>query len=220
MTKASRRKNGRLPAAVADPFHTLTAVSRPQAVCVYCGSGKGLNPAYAEAARILGTALAQAGIRLIYGGGGNGLMGETARAALAAGGRVTGIIPRSLMELEAPFNDVDELICVETLHERKMLMYQRSDAFVALPGGIGTLEELVEQLTWVQLGHHGKPVVIADIEGYWQPLLGLIDAMRAQTFIRPGLETRYSIVPRAEEILPEILRAFPALEGADQSLQP
>jgi uncharacterized protein (TIGR00730 family) len=220
MSKTTRLKNGHAGAVDTTGFHSLTPVMQPRSVCVYCGSGKGLNPAYAEGARALGTALASNGIRLVYGAGSSGLMGEVARATLAAGGYVTGIIPESLMALEKPLEDVNELIRVDTLHTRKMLMYQKSDAFVALPGGIGTLEELVEQLTWVQLGHHGKPVIIADIDGYWQPLLGLIEAMRAQTFIRDGLETRYTVVTRGEDIVPELLRAFPALEGAGDALQP
>ncbi len=220
MSKTTRITNGHAGAVDTTGFHSLTPVFQPRAVCVYCGSGKGLNPAYANGARTLGKALAKNSIRLVYGAGSSGLMGEVARATLAAGGYVTGIIPESLIALERPLDEVNELIRVDTLHTRKMLMYQKSDAFVALPGGIGTLEELVEQLTWVQLGHHGKPVIIADIDGYWQPLLGLIEAMRAQTFIRDGLETRYTVVTRAEDIVPELLRSFPALEGAGDTLQP
>ena len=138
-------------AAASSKFTTLSPI---KGVCVYCGSGKGLNSAYAVAARKLGKALADHGIRLVYGGGSLGLMGEVARAALGGGGKVTGIIPDFLGSRELMLKDVDELIVVENMHQRKQLMFDRADAFVALPGGIGTLEELVEQLTWSQLGRH------------------------------------------------------------------
>lgn len=187
-------------------------------ICVYCGSGAGTDPRYAEAARTLGSSLADAGIGLVYGGGGLGLMGETARATLKAGGRVTGIIPSFLSEKEKMLRDVDELIVVDDMHERKMLMFRRSDAFVALPGGIGTLEELVEQLTWSQLGQHGKPVVIANIAGFWDPFLSLLAHMREQEFIRRGLEVGYHVVTTAEEIVPAVKAAFDAsLDEASQA---
>ena len=187
-------------------------------ICVYCGSGAGTDPRYAEAARTLGKSLAEAGIGLVYGGGGLGLMGETARATLAHEGRVTGIIPSFLSEKEQMLKDVDELIVVDDMHERKMLMFRRSDAFVALPGGIGTLEELVEQLTWSQLGQHGKPVVIANIANFWSPFLSLLDHMRAQEFVRKGLEVSYHVVETAEDIVPKHTSAFAAtLDEAAQA---
>jgi uncharacterized protein (TIGR00730 family) len=176
-----------------------------EGVCVYCGSGKGVDSAYAIAARKLGKALADNGIRLIYGGGSLGLMGEVARAALGAGGKVTGIIPEFLGSREHMLKDVDELIVVENMHVRKQLMFDRADAFVALPGGIGTLEELVEQMTWSQLGRHAKPIVVANINGFWNPFLKLLEHMKAETFIRPGLEVRFNVVDTAEEIVPKIL---------------
>lgn len=176
-------------------------------VCVYCGSGKGLNSAYAIAARKLGKALADNGIRLVYGGGSLGLMGEVAKAALGAGGKVTGIIPSFLGAREQMLHDVDELVVVDDMHSRKKLMFERSDAFVALPGGIGTLEELVEQLTWSQLGQHSKPIVVADIEGFWSPFLELLAHMKRETFIRTGLDVHFSVVDEAEKILPAILAA-------------
>ena len=141
---------------------------------------------------------------LVYGGASVGMMGEIARSVIDAGGRVTGIIPANLPSHEVPLGDVQELIHVETFHERKMLMFERSDAFVALPGGVGTLEELVEQITWVQLNHHTKPVVIANIENYWQPLLTLFDQMRALKFIPPALDVTYYVADRAEDIVPLI----------------
>jgi uncharacterized protein (TIGR00730 family) len=176
-------------------------------VCVYCGSGKGTNPDYAKAARKLGKDLAEHDIRLIYGGGSLGLMGEVARAALGAGGKVTGIIPDFLSEKEKMLKDVDELIVTEDMHQRKKLMFERSDAFIALPGGIGTLEELVEQLTWSQLGRHKKPIVVANIEGFWTPFLNLLAHMKADTFIREGLDVRFTVVNTAGEILPAVFAA-------------
>ena len=176
-----------------------------EGVCVYCGSGKGVDTAYAISARKLGKALADNGIRLIYGGGSLGLMGEVARAALGAGGKVTGIIPEFLGSREHMLKDIDELIVVENMHTRKQLMFDRADAFVALPGGVGTLEELVEQLTWSQLGRHAKPIVVANINGFWDPFLKLLDHMKAETFIRAGLDVHFSVVDKAEDILPAIL---------------
>ena len=178
-------------------------------ICVYCGSGVGGKPAYAEAARTLGHSLAQEGIGLVYGGGSLGLMGEVARATLEAGGRVTGIIPAFLSEREQMLRDVDELVVTEDMHQRKMLMFQKSDAFVALPGGIGTLEELVEQLTWSQLGQHQKPVIIANIDGFWTPFLRLLEHMRSDQFIRQNLDVRCTVVDRAEDIVPTVLKTAP-----------
>ncbi len=177
-------------------------------VCVYCGSGLGLNPAYAEAARTLGANLAVNGIGLVYGGGSLGLMGEVARATLAHGGRVTGIIPTFLIEKEAMLSAVDEVIVTDNMHQRKQLMFDRSDAFVALPGGVGTLEELVEQLTWVQLGRHTKPVIVANIDGFWTPFLNLLTHMKKDTFIRAGLDVRFTVVEDATQIVPAITGAW------------
>ena len=149
-------------------------------VCVYCGSGTGADPIYGEAARELGRRFAETGIRLVYGGGSVGLMGEIASAVLRHGGHVTGIIPRFLSERERLLRGVDELIVTEDMHARKRLMFERAEAFVALPGGIGTLEELVEILTWSQLGRHEKPVLLANIGGFWNPLLALFAHMVEQ----------------------------------------
>jgi uncharacterized protein (TIGR00730 family) len=179
-------------------------------ICVYCGSGLGLNPAYTEAARALGQSLAQNDVGLVYGGGSLGLMGEVARATLESGGRVTGIIPGFLTKKEKMLRDVDELIVTDDMHERKRLMFERSDAFVALPGGVGTLEELVEQLTWVQLGRHAKPVIVANIEGFWNPFLSLLAHMQSDTFIRPGLDLRFTVVDDAAKIVPAVLDSLVA----------
>ena len=181
----------------------VSLVSPIRSICVYCGSGPGMNPAYVKAADILGRAMAlDAGIGLVYGGGGLGLMGQTARAVLSNGGRVTGIIPQFLSEKEHMLKDVQELIVTTDMHERKKLMYERSDAFVALPGGIGTLEELVEQLTWAQLGRHTKPIVLANINKFWDPFLDLLAHMQKEAFIRAGLTVRFVTVTKAEDIVP------------------
>ncbi|GJE37349.1 LOG family protein [Methylobacterium persicinum] len=171
-------------------------------VCVYCGSGFGRNPAFREAAETLGAALARAGMALVYGGGDVGLMGTVARAVLEGGGHVTGIIPDFLQARENMLEAVNETIVVPDMHTRKRLMFERSDAFVTLPGGIGTLEELVEQLTWAQLGRHRKPVVLVSVDGFWTPLLGLFDHMRSHGFIREGLDLSYLVAPEAADVVP------------------
>ena len=173
-------------------------------ICVYCGSAQGAGPSYEAAARKLGQAMAKAGIGLVYGGGANGLMGALARSVLAGGGHVTGIIPNFLVGREGPLPGLQECLVVGSMHERKRLMFERADAFVALPGGIGTLEELTEQLSWVQLERHTKPVVIADIFGFWQPLLRLFAHMRERRFIPSFLEVRYLVAEKIEDILPMI----------------
>jgi uncharacterized protein (TIGR00730 family) len=179
-----------------------------RSICVYCGSGPGNNPAYIDAARTLGRSLAENGIRLVYGGGGLGLMGEVARATLGAGGEVTGIIPEFLVAREHMLEEVTDLLVTEDMHQRKKLMFERSDAFVALPGGIGTLEELVEQLTWSQLGQHNKPIVVANIADFWTPFLGLLEHMRTEAFIRAGLEVRLNAVAEADEIVPRVMALY------------
>jgi len=191
--------------------HSMTSdtSSHPlvERICVYCGSGSGHNPHFAEAARTLGASIAHAGIGLVYGGGSLGLMGETARSVLEHGGHVTGIIPEFLSDREKMLEDVQELIVTEDMHKRKQLMFERSDAIVALPGGIGTLEELVEQMTWSQLGQHVKPICLGNIDGFWQPLLGLLDHMRGESFIREGLEVDFLVANTANAIVPTILNA-------------
>ena len=176
-------------------------------VCVYCGSGFGRDPAFRAAAEVLGTALAQAGMRLVYGGGDVGLMGTVARAALAAGGHVTGIIPDFLQAREHMLADIQETVVVPDMHTRKRLMFERSDAFVTLPGGIGTLEELVEQLTWAQLGRHRKPVVLVSVAAFWSPLLALFEHMRGHGFIREGLDLSYLVAREAAEVVPMLREA-------------
>src|ERR1700737_2367222 len=183
-------------------------------VCVYCGSGPGTNPRFVEAAIALGKALAENGVGLVYGGGSIGLMGAFATSTLDHGGTVTGIIPDFLTKRENALGRAQELIVTHDMHERKRLMFERSAPFVALPGGIGTLEELVEQLTWQQLGRHSKPVLLANIEGFWEPLLALLAHMRATQFIRPSLAIDILKAERVEDILPRLQAAAArALEG-------
>ena len=186
----------------------MNTVSQNQlaSVCVYCGSSFGSDPAHEAAATRLGQIIAEAGLRLVYGGGSIGLMGTVANAALESGGAVTGIIPRFLEKREVMLETLEDLVITDDMHERKHLMFQKSDAFIALPGGIGTLEEAVEMMTWAQLGQHKKPVALANINGFWSPLLELLDHMRAQGYIRPDTEVPYLVAKRVEDVLP-MLRA-------------
>lgn len=174
-----------------------------RSVCVYCGSSTGRTAIYADSGRALGRILAERGIRIVYGGGSNGIMGAVAEGALSAGGAVTGIIPRFLMSREASEPAVDrfdEFIVTEDMHQRKHAMFENSDAFVAMPGGIGTLEELVEIMTWAQLARHEKPIVLANIAGFWNPLLTLLDHMRAEGFVHTGNRVRPLVVESAEAV--------------------
>jgi uncharacterized protein (TIGR00730 family) len=194
---AAREKPGAKDAAVAAGRYPLI-----RNVCVYCGSAVGIDPLYEQAARQFGRNLALAGIGLVYGGGGKGLMGAISQAALEAGGHVTGIVPEFLIQREMAFDTAQTRIVVPDMHTRKRLMFERADAFLALPGGIGTLEELVEQLTWLQLERHTKPVVIADIAGFWRPLLALFAHMREHRFIQPEFEVRYLVAEAIDDVLP------------------
>ncbi|CAO4177903.1 Cytokinin riboside 5'-monophosphate phosphoribohydrolase [Methylorubrum populi] len=197
-------------------------MGRLRSVCVYCGSGFGGDPAFADAARRLGTALARAGVKLVYGGGNVGLMGTVASATLEAGGYVTGIIPDFLKSRERMLDEVQETIVVSDMHTRKRLMFDRADAFVALPGGIGTLEELVEQLTWAQLGQHRKPILLLSVNGFWDPLITLIDHMRAHGFIREGLDLNYLVgedPDRVVETLAEVLARIEPAPLADELIE-
>jgi uncharacterized protein (TIGR00730 family) len=193
-------------------------MSKINAVCVYCGSSPGTEPAFVAAAEKLGRILAENGVRLIYGGGSVGLMGAVAEAVLEHGGEITGIIPEFLTKKERPRRLAQELIVTRDMHERKRTMFERADAFVALPGGLGTLEELVEQLTWVQLGRHKKPILIANINGYWDPLLVLIDHMRAVKFMPAALSVDFLVAEQAEDILPKLREAARGVADADKTL--
>ncbi|QFU17018.1 TIGR00730 family Rossman fold protein [Microvirga thermotolerans] len=173
-----------------------------KSICVYCGSGFGDDPVFAENAAALGRAMAERDIGLVYGGGNVGLMGTIAQSVLDHGGYVTGIIPEFLKSREKLLEAVQETIVVPDMHTRKRLMFEKADAFVALPGGIGTLEELVEQMTWAQLGRHTKPILMLNVKGFWRPLLNLLAHMRNEGFIRPGLELNYLVAEQVQDVIP------------------
>ena len=198
----------------------MTGMNKIKTVCVYCGSSPGTNPRFLEAASAFGRILAENGIRLVYGGGSNGLMGAVANGVLDHGGSVTGIIPEFLNSRERMLTRVQELVVTPDMHERKRLMFERSDAFVALPGGIGTLEELVEQLTWQQLGRHSRPVLLANIDGFWEPLLALMMHMRATQFIRPGMAVEILKAERVEDILPRLRAAAARVAESEAQMAP
>lgn len=185
-----------------------------RSICVYCGSGSGVDPAFMAAASVLGREMARHDIALVYGGGNVGLMGTVARAVLEHGGQVTGIIPDFLKSRERMLDEVQETIVVPDMHTRKQLMFDRADAFVALPGGVGTLEELVEQMTWAQLGQHSKPILMLSTNGFWRPLIVLLTHMREFGFIRPGLELNYLVADAPEEVIPMLTAAAGPGDGA------
>jgi uncharacterized protein (TIGR00730 family) len=173
----------------------VTAFTR---VCVYAGSAPGADPDYVEASRAIVGELARRGAGVVYGGGSNGLMGVLADAALEAGGDVTGVIPRFLDDREVAHHGVTDLRVVETMHERKMLMADLADAFLVLPGGIGTLEEVVEMLSWSQLGLHRKPIGLFDVGGFWEPLVALLDHMTTEQFV--GLDHRRLLLSSSDPL--------------------
>jgi len=196
-----------------------TAINKIRKICVYCGSGPGNDPAFVKAARELGEVLAANKIGLVYGGGNVGLMGEIAHAVLINGGKVTGIIPDFLVQREHAKGNIDNLIVTRDMHERKRKMFEHADAFVALPGGIGTLEELVEQLTWVQLGRHKKPVLLANIKDFWEPLTALIDHMKRLKFIRDDLSFDLLVADRIADILPMLRKAIAGVEEHEKEMK-
>lgn len=183
---------------------TPNEFSRLGSVCVYCGSSNDADPSYLTDAFKIGESFAKAGLKLIYGGGGVGLMGATARGAHSAGGAVQGIIPTFLRGREQPFDDVETVI-VDNMHERKMMMYERSDAFVVLPGGIGTLEEIIELLSWRRLDLHQKPIVFHNPGGFWDPLFALIEHTIEARLTPPTLAKAWRSVERAEDVTPALL---------------
>ena len=188
-------------------------------VCVYCGSGPGTNPNFLKAATAFGKTLAQSDVGLVYGGGSIGLMAAVATGALDAGGKVTGIIPDFLTARENALKRAQELIVTPDMHTRKQMMFERSDAFVAFPGGIGTLEELVEQMTWAQLGRHTKPILMANIDGFWNPLLALLAHMKDTAFIRANLSVDILTADRVEDILPRLEKAAADLPEAAKLME-
>ena len=187
----------------------------PFSVCVYCGSRPGTKPGYAALAQALGTAIGQRGWQLVYGGGRAGLMGVVANAALAAGGRVVGVIPESLMTLEVGHAGLSELHVVKTMHERKQMMAERSDAFVAMPGGIGTFEELFEVWTWRHLGYHHSPMGLLDAEGYWAPMVAFLAHAVAEGFMGDDQMAMLHVDDDAERLLVTLRRDRSDPAGGD-----
>jgi uncharacterized protein (TIGR00730 family) len=195
-------------------------MSRIKSICVYCASGPGTNPAFVAAARALGRILAENEISLVYGGGSVGLMGALAESVLDHGGFVTGVIPDFLVNREHMMERAQERIITRDMHERKRTMFERADAFVALPGGVGTLEELVEQITWAQLGRHKKPILIANIDGFWDPLCLLLDHMKKLEFIRAGLTFDLLVAARVDEVLPKLMEAVRSVPEIEKEMAP
>ncbi|QND59505.1 MULTISPECIES: TIGR00730 family Rossman fold protein [Mesorhizobium] len=193
-----------------------------RSVCVYCGSSPGRDEIYAKAGHLLGRSIARAGLRLVYGGGTKGIMGAVAEGALKAGGKVTGIIPRFLINKEATetaLDRLDELLITDNMHERKHRMFEKSDAFVALPGGIGTVEEIVEIMTWGQLGHHRKPIVFGNINGFWDPMLSLLDHMAAEGFIHTAKRVQPLVINDPEAIVAAIMVAGSSVDAPTEGVQ-
>src|SRR5262252_1427351 len=190
-------------------------MSKIKRICVYCGSSSGNDPTCTAAARKFGEILARNKIRLIYGCGSTGLMGTLARAVHDHGGEITGVIPEFLKAQERLFRDADEVIVTADMHERKRLMFERADAFVALPGGIGTLEEVVEQLTWAQLGRHKKPILIANIAGFWDPLIVMFEHLLSLGFLANG-RLGYLVADDVDDILPTLVAAAAQVSEAER----
>lgn len=192
-----------------------------RSICVYCGSQPGRDPAHIEAGRALGQSVAEHNLRLVYGGGTRGIMGAVASGVMSHGGQVLGIIPEFLMNKEASKHELSalsEVVVTDDMHQRKHRMFEESDAFVTLPGGIGTLEEIVEIMTWAQLGRHHKPMVFANINGFWNPMLDLLQHMRDQGFIHTGHLVQPLVIDKAEDIVPAILAATTGGNGQDKSI--
>ena len=177
----------------------MTAI---RSICVYCGSSPGTDPTFIATARAFGKIMAENQVGLVYGGGSHGLMGALAASVADHGGKVIGVIPEFLKAREIAFAGAHELIVTDTMHTRKQIMFDKADAFVALPGGIGTLEELVEQLTWSQLGRHKKPIALANINGFWDPLCELLEHMKKNGFIHSELSFELGVANRIEDLLP------------------
>jgi len=189
-------------------------------ICVYCGSGPGGDPAYIAAATALGTAMAKTGIGLVYGGGDMGMMGAVADAVKRNGGTVTGIIPEFLLNKERAGFNGEGLIVTPDMHERKRRMFEMADAFVALPGGIGTLEEVVEQMTWAQLGRHKKPILLANVKGFWEPLCALLDHMKSLAFIRTGMDVNLMVADKVDDIIPMLREAMQGVSEQAKDMPP
>jgi len=175
------------------------------AICVFCGSSRGADPAYAAGARQLGRLIAGHGFDLVFGGGAIGLMDEVAASAHEAGASVTGVLPDFLHRRVGPSRHVTQIVMTGSMHERKARMFELSDGFIALPGGIGTFEETVEMLTWAQLELHAKPIVLVNIDGYWDPFLAMLDKMIVEGFIEKSLLTMLRVAPTPEDAIEELI---------------
>jgi uncharacterized protein (TIGR00730 family) len=210
------RPRWRLASGLAAGY--ICVMANIRRICVYCGSGPGSDPAFIAAARALGRILGERRIGLVFGGGSVGLMGELATATLDHGGEATGVIPQFLVNREHAMAR-GKMIVTRDMHERKQRMFELADAFVALPGGIGTLEELVEQMTWAQLGRHKKPILLANIKNFWDPLSALLQHMEQLHFIRPGLSVTYLVAERVEDILPMLMEAARPIPEGDKEMK-
>jgi uncharacterized protein (TIGR00730 family) len=216
MASHATTHNGLTPDGSRCHIRKMSIIKR---ICVYCGSNPGHDPRFVATARHFGEVLATNRIGLVYGCGSTGLMGTIARAVHDHGGEVIGIIPEFLKAQERMFADADETIVTADMHERKRLMFERADAFVALPGGIGTLEEVVEQLTWAQLGRHKKPILFANIAGFWDPLIAMIDHLGAAGFL-PSRRLGYLVTDNVEDILPTLFAAAAKVGEAEKVGEP
>lgn len=180
----------------------------PRSICVFCGARLGSNPAHIDAAQAFGRAIAGLGWRLVYGAGDVGLMGEVARAAQSAGAQTMGVIPVHLMSAERGKRDLTSFVITEDMHERKKVMFMNSDAIVVLPGGAGSLDEFFEVLTWAQIGLHSKPIILLDNQGYWQPLIALIDHVISQGFAEPGLRGKFGTAADVPALIEQLRTRF------------
>jgi len=190
----------------------------PGSLCVYCGSESGKSGVHCDAAKQLGRILADNSIRLVYGGGSIGLMGALAREVLSAGGSVVGIIPKHLQTVEVTLTEVSELVVVETMHERKKQMFKRSDGFVTLSGGLGTLDETFEVITWRLLGIHDKPIVIVNSDGYWSHFIELVEKVIQEGFAHASSRDLFAVVESVDEVLPAIAAMAPSRSAAAGSV--
>lgn len=200
-------------AVMTDQSHSV------RSICVYCGSRPGRDPSHMAAGRALGKEIAEYGLRLVYGGGTKGIMGAVASGTLSNGGQVTGIIPEFLIDMEATrhsLGQLNELIVTPDMHVRKHTMFERSDAFVALPGGIGTLEEIIEIMTWAQLGRHEKPMVFANVNGFWDPMMELLRHMTDEGFVHTAHRVQPLVIDDVSEIIPAIMARAAELASADR----
>jgi len=199
-------------------MNRIEKTNKIRKICVYFGSGPGTDPAFVEGARAFGAILAKNGIGLVFGGGSVGMMGAIAKSVLDNGGHATGIIPEFLVARELALKGVNDLVVTHDMHERKRKMFEMADAFVAMPGGIGTLEEIVEQMTWVQLGRHRKPILLANIKNFWDPLSALIDHMKRLEFIRGDLNFELLVADKVTDILPMLQKAAAAVPEAEKEM--